>query len=114
MRNMHYGKNGPWHQNIAVGLLMYAFGLVPLAARLLAHQKPGQLFISFFLAACGAGTVIILRSVIYNFARMRHCVGLSRDVETLRDAGVISWPEYLRRQTLLAVELQRLDSLTKP
>jgi hypothetical protein len=114
MRDMHYGKNGPWHKNIGVGLLLYAASLIPLAGTLLAHKDIGKPLQLTLLALVIIGTVIIAWSVLYNFRRMRHCVEISRGLDTLLDAGRIPLPEYTRNQTLLAAELQRLDSLTKP
>lgn len=109
--NVHWGKNGPWYKNIAVGLLLYSGALISFVVLHLKIGRPLQLLL-FYLAI--AGMVILLSSILYNFARIRHCVNLSRSLERLLDAGRVTLPEYLQRQMLLAAEIQRLDSLTKP
>jgi hypothetical protein len=114
---MNYGKNGPWHKNIAVGLLMFS-SVVPtdilLMNKSLSKIPPIRAAEIALAAFAIIGAIIILRSLVYNFRRQNHCVALSRSLDTLLDAGKLSLPEYVRNQTLLAAELERLDSLTKP
>ena len=88
--------------------------LLPLIIAFLAHKHPNAYFAYCSLAFWVVGTVIVLRSVLYNFRRGRHCAELSRDLDTLLDTGKISLPEYLAYQSRLAMEAARLDGLTRP
>lgn len=108
---MHWGTNGPWYKNIAVGLLLYSGALISFCVLHLKIGRPLQLLL-FYLAI--AGMVILLSSLIFNFARIWRCVNLSRSLDRLLDAGRVTLPEYSQRQMLLAAEIQRLDSLTRP